>query len=86
MDGNDAFCHETTDAMFVRCTQDVIIGASRIKRKAGSIQRHDSVSMGDDDALRTKRRARLLGAKKQEACISRESSPGHIDGNDVFCK
>ena len=50
--------------MFVCCSQDVIIGASRIKSMAGSIQSHDSVSMGDDDALRTKRRARLLGAKR----------------------
>ena len=60
--------------MFVCCSQDVIIGASRIKSMAGSIQSHDSVSMGDDDALGTKRRARLLGAKRHASA----GNPGRV--------
>ena len=28
--------------------------------------------------------ASLTLAERDEGCISRESSPGHIDGNDVF--
>ena len=28
---------------------------------------------------------RLAGGRLSTHCISRESSPGHIDGDDVFC-
>ena len=31
------------------------------------------------------RHCRLTGDRSSTSCISRESSPGHIDGNDVFC-
>ena len=29
--------------------------------------------------------ASMLAPKGHADCISRESNPGHIDGNDVFC-